>query len=383
MFRESFAMRGWYLLGALVGLGSMFAPIITRSSAAGGGQALQQQAEQKQVCSLSDRQQQAAPRAFGAMMPTFQDPRCINCHGVVNPVTGAKHGGGPRRVDECDDCHELKGWRTPDPAQFFVRKDSVEICKQMKKQLPDASAFLAHITEDRGMTPFIQVAFKGTRSLNDLGQQTYEDYAYEVFKVHKKYKPEPPKSGTHDDFITAGEGWVIAMGGKFTGDEECGCVPHHYSLSIDMKTIQDSHLSASVTHIELSGHTDIPLEFKDDGSFIGEAPLPMTQTGYTQAVNIQCTMKGSLTMTFLAKGRAEDSKPILHLVVSNRVTGGSVTTTCNNGISGNSPYESSSSAEELVWDMPSFVGMDQDYPLPLQHLPDFTSSLKIRINQTD
>lgn len=369
-----------------MGLASMFVPIITRSSAAGGGQTAEQQAEQKHVCSLSDWQQQSAPKAFQAMMPTFQDPRCINCHGVVNPVSGANHLVGPRRLDECDDCHELKGWRTPEPALFFLGKDSVEICKQMKKQLPDASAFIAHITEDRGMTPFIQVAFKGTRSLNEYGQQEYENYMYKVFKVHKKYKLEAPKSGTHANFITQGEGWVTAMGGKFTGDEECGCVPHHYSLSIDMKTIQDSHSNGSVVHIELSGHTEITLEFKDDGSFIGEAPLPMTQTGYTQAVNIQCTIKGSLTMTLLAKGRAEDSKPILHLVLSNRVTGGSVTTTCNNGISGSSPYESyesSSSAEELVWDMPSFVGMEQDYPLPLQHLPDFTSSLKVRINQTD
>jgi len=88
MFGRSFTMRhSWYLLGGPVGLSSMFAPITTRSSAAGGGQALQQQAEPWQVCSLSDRQQQAAPKTFEAMMPTFKDPRCINCHGVVNTLT--------------------------------------------------------------------------------------------------------------------------------------------------------------------------------------------------------------------------------------------------------------------------------------------------------
>jgi hypothetical protein len=40
----------------------------------------------------------------------------------------------------------------------------------MKTTLPDESAFIAHITEDRGGTPFIQTAFEGTAGLNYRGE---------------------------------------------------------------------------------------------------------------------------------------------------------------------------------------------------------------------
>src|SRR4030081_260021 len=32
---------------------------------------------------------------FGEMMPVFSSPRCANCHGGVNPVSGTNHEPGP------------------------------------------------------------------------------------------------------------------------------------------------------------------------------------------------------------------------------------------------------------------------------------------------
>ena len=75
-------------------LASMLACLVPRSSAIAAGQDTAPQAAGKTVCSLSDEQELAAPKAFAAMMPTFQTPRCINCHGEVNPFTGENHGGG-------------------------------------------------------------------------------------------------------------------------------------------------------------------------------------------------------------------------------------------------------------------------------------------------
>ena len=99
-------------------------------------------------------------------MPTFQHPRCINCHGATDPFTDKNHGGGeiPRPIEKeghdpfgaCSDCHILyRGGRYRTSEYFFVGKDAVQLCGQMKREMSDASSFLAHITEDRGRTPFI------------------------------------------------------------------------------------------------------------------------------------------------------------------------------------------------------------------------------------
>ena len=87
-----------------------------------------------------------------------------------------------------------------------------------------------------------------------------------------------------------------------------------------MKSVQDAH--AGSFHTELSGHTEIPLKFKEDGSFKGEAPMPVTQAGYMHAGNTDCKMSGNIAMKMEVEGTVDDAKPVLHLVVSNGTTGG-------------------------------------------------------------
>src|SRR5262245_28655327 len=43
-------------------------------------------------CPLPREKQQAAVDAFAAMVPTFQHPRCVNCHGAVNPFVSESEG---------------------------------------------------------------------------------------------------------------------------------------------------------------------------------------------------------------------------------------------------------------------------------------------------
>ncbi len=140
-----------------------------------------------EVCALSDKQQADAPKAFTQMVSTFQHPRCMNCHGAVDPYSGKNHMGGKKLRENCGGCHRLPEGEgdTPEAGLFFTGKDAVQLCRQMKRTLPDESAFIAHITEDRGRTPFIQTAFAGTRALNNLGRQMYER------RTGKEYRPEP------------------------------------------------------------------------------------------------------------------------------------------------------------------------------------------------
>jgi hypothetical protein len=42
------------------------------------------------VCSLSDKQEQDAPKAFEKLAPIFTQPRCFNCHGGVSPFNNGR-----------------------------------------------------------------------------------------------------------------------------------------------------------------------------------------------------------------------------------------------------------------------------------------------------
>ena len=130
------------------------------------------------MCPLSDSQQRSAPPAFAAMAPVFQNARCLNCHGGVNPFVGEQaggHRGGKMQIyfktqteddlagnhivttvedqaktqDQCQQCHDaLNPWSTAPAAMSFVGKDAVKLCQQMKQQFQAAGEFVAHIDND-------------------------------------------------------------------------------------------------------------------------------------------------------------------------------------------------------------------------------------------
>jgi hypothetical protein len=73
-------------------------------------------------CPLSIKQQVDAVKAFGEMLPVFRHPRCINCHGGLDPMSDRHPGKGQIEditdrdslLAACQDCHDgLKGWRVP------------------------------------------------------------------------------------------------------------------------------------------------------------------------------------------------------------------------------------------------------------------------------
>src|SRR4030088_2434290 len=108
---------------------------------------------------------------FGEMMPVFSSPRCANCHGGVNPVSGDNHEPGPvadstrlsngdMGFDEravCQECHTAgtANWRTAPKAMGFVGKDTLTLCRQMRQNFGLSSgdadsggAFVNHIATD-------------------------------------------------------------------------------------------------------------------------------------------------------------------------------------------------------------------------------------------
>ncbi len=230
------------------------------------------------MCTVSDHQLEDAMKAFEKMMPTFQHPRCANCHGGVNPFeANTGHAGGKFDVvlgpegdlmyeetfGACQECHGgLKGWEVPPADLAFVGKDAVELCKQMKTG--SAENFMDHITRDRGKTPFIETAFTGMRGLGEDGIDYYEALN------DKKPMPEPPP-GSHSALIEQAQAWVDALGGEFPGDNSCGCEPQHYALEV-VESVAGS-LEQNGTKFDWKGGTtvQIPITLNQDGTFTGEA----------------------------------------------------------------------------------------------------------------
>lgn len=180
---------------------------------------------QGEACPLTIVQQKNSVAAWKKMMPVFRHPRCTNCHGgIPDPLPGK--GGATRKhvgvVDMdstdtekvCSECH-VEGWRLSELK--WVERTDTEICS-FQKSLFTSAEFIDHIVRDLGGTPFIEFAFEGLRGLNDgAGKSAMEE------DLKRPYTPAPPP-GTHAQLIQLAKAWVAAQGGRFVGDNQCGCV---------------------------------------------------------------------------------------------------------------------------------------------------------------
>jgi len=233
---------------------------------------------QKSSCPLTDSQSQKAVDAW-AKIATFltSEPRCVNCHGKVNPyidgpgldpndpfkdaeapVSQIEHGGGkqPRPADPsiidqgCKKCHNdmakpntwvevgdkpptwpedgpFPNWTLAPTFLSFVDKDATTLCRQIKRQTGSADRFLGHLKDDNGQPNFAGTAFLGNRG---LGEDDLEGF---------DVKPQPP-SISHAQVMKLGQDWLNAMGGKYQGDDSCGCELTHALWSGTIHYVEQS-----------------------------------------------------------------------------------------------------------------------------------------------
>ena len=203
-----------------------------------------------QSCPLTDTQSRNAIDAFAPIAKFLSnEPRCANCHGGVNafihgtgldpnnpfaPPSRVVHGGGfinrqnekdsegtQLMESECQDCHsnmvsKRDGspsiWTDAPPFLSFVNKDATTLCRQIKRTTHTADRLMSHLEDDEGGNNFAKTAFKGDRGLDP-----------ERFDEIVPVKP----SLTQDEVKQLAQRWINAMGGKFQGDEGCGCELTH------------------------------------------------------------------------------------------------------------------------------------------------------------
>lgn len=254
------------------------------------------------VCPLTEKQVEESLKTFAEMEPTFRHPRCSNCHGGVIPFSAdGNHAGGKfdlvleadgevdidNTFSQCQACHSgLPDWKVPPSHVWFVDKDPIELCQEMKS-MGTGAKFINHITHDSGDTPFIATAFAGKRGLSGAGEEFYEALNDTPLRA------EPPPV-SHATLISQAKAWVEAQGGEFRGDIACGCLEQKYALQVDESLV--GSFTADGTRIDWDGSTQvqIPLTFQEDGAFHGAATSTRTVNA---ALTSQISCSGTTTTT--------------------------------------------------------------------------------------
>jgi hypothetical protein len=188
-------------------------------------------------CPVPFGKQIQAVKAFKEMLPVFRHPRCLNCHGGLDPHSEG-HPGADQIEDldrmanmeefktACQQCHDgLPGWNTPAPVLFFPGKSDEQLCKQMKQFEPTGESFVSHIHDDHGGIQFIAVGFAGDRALGE----GLRDYGLTVEK--------PP--GTQAELTEKARKWVELLGHGYEASPECGCVLPKVKLGIRHVIVSD------------------------------------------------------------------------------------------------------------------------------------------------
>lgn len=265
----------------------------------------------KNSCPLTVRQETKAAKAFKKLAPVFQEPRCLNCHGAVNPFsrTGG-HGGGyidireetrkflkrpdfqsllttgsdptgsitakmisglkeiaesPSEISDtdlirqkafdpmreaCKECH-IFSWIIPMRHNYFVSRSAKEMCMHIKTSSltnrPDL--FLRHMQDDE----LVLEGFKGRRGLlESVGAEP----PTMSFATLEKYANE----------------WIEAMGGKFHQPEDCGCVVHgDYVLEFSSRIVSTNKVdpaqsqASAIIRLEANGEETPNSETKYTG----------------------------------------------------------------------------------------------------------------------
>ena len=79
----------------------------------------------------------ASPAGFNALLlPTFESPRCVNCHGFdEGNATRSEHVAAGRSWD-CQECHgaDVATWSAPFKSFSFTGLSSAEICEGSKNR---------------------------------------------------------------------------------------------------------------------------------------------------------------------------------------------------------------------------------------------------------
>ena len=394
--------RAWLALGVMLALGIVLAaPLAADSPAPHTQQAT------GAVCPLSDDQNTKATQAIEKLAHTFTtEPRCVNCHGGVNPFgedADESHGGGKldpiyktekivapagqtrpgvaadKAMDneQCQSCHSAApDWQLAPDMDVFKGQSVLQICKnqklvfgKLKPGPPGPGGLASHLSYD----PLIGTGFEGTRGLYALGEAGKNDPS-----------PAPPKGVTRAELIDLAKHWGDALGSEFKGGEDCGCVTHHYALFLE----DSLDVSQPLLEIHSAGAVLAPITFKDDGTFTGSGIEQRTVTTNIEAApGLSCVGRSQTPRPWSLSGSVEgsdiNSPGTMHIRVSVHEAASKGSATCQTpagSLTVPTNVPGIDLAETGMPDVKALVGETSAYSILL---PGGKSGIKLTIRQID
>lgn len=308
-------------------------------------------------CPLSPTQKVRAVKAFKGLAPVFQEPRCLNCHGAVNPFSrDGGHGGGHIDIQEetkkflqlpdfqsalttgsdptgsitaktiaglkemaespteitdndlirrkafdpmrkvCKECH-IFSWVIPMRHNHFLGRSAKQMCVHMKTSSltnqPDL--FLRHMQDDE----LVLEGFKGRKGLLEAGSV------------------EPPGM-SFATLVKYANDWIDAMGGKFHDPPDCGCTAEGIVLEFKSHIVQEPWnfmhpqfgMQMSSNGFDAQVEATVPLRLReDDGQWVGEGVMQYATRTTTQPAQCEIRIHGTGSTTFHVNGGSISSDP--------------------------------------------------------------------------
>jgi hypothetical protein len=303
----------------------------------------------KDACPLSAQQERKAVKAFKGLAPVFQEPRCLNCHGAVNPFSqNGGHGGGyidiraetkkflaqpdfqsaltimsdptgaiaaktiaglkqiaesPAQISDndlirqkafdpmrkaCKECH-ISSWIIPMRDNHFVGRSTKQMCVHMKTSSltnrPDL--FLRHMQDDE----LVLEGFKGRKGLLEAGGS------------------EPPQMSLATLAKYAND-WIEAMGGKFHDPPDCGCTADGIILEVHHRIQADPPRQSNIGQALFDGAAQfeilLPPYAHAEDLYLGEIDVvrPLTVRHVRPAAH-PCSGSGSQTEHWLVTAHVD------------------------------------------------------------------------------
>jgi hypothetical protein len=308
-------------------------------------------------CPLSPTQKVRAVKAFKGLAPIFQEPRCLNCHGAVNPFSpNGGHGGGyidiraetkkflnrpdfqslltiqsdptgaiaartiaelrgiaesPSEISDtdlirqkaldpmlavCRECH-ISDWVIPMRHNHFVGRSAKQMCVHMKtsSNTNQPDIFLRHMQDDE----LVLEGFKGRKGLLEAGSE------------------EPPSMSLATLEKYAND-WIDAMDGKFHQPPDCGCTAESLVLEFKSHIVQGAFnlpltdfgmsigsVGGFTAHVEAT----VLLEYTEDRGWVGEGEMQYETRPTTQAAHCEIRVQGAGKTTFQVKGGSIRTNP--------------------------------------------------------------------------
>jgi hypothetical protein len=173
--------------------------------------------------------------------------------------------------------------------------------------------------------------------------------------------------------LALGNAWVGATGGEWQGHKDCGCGPTHYALRFTAVT--DIKVDNDVAFRSAMMPVDIPITFRDDGTFAGEAATTSQGAGAGDG----CTLQSAASLKLSVSGKAVQTYKEHYLEVTLKTAAPTVsegTARCPNGTFAR--RASGASDESYTVRLEGNVGEAASVPLR-SPAPEVTSVGEVRI----